>query len=72
MLQLDPLHEPQEHDDVPATGVAVPPSLIVKLANVDISFLAGFLQVGQAAGESDWLKGRIISNFESQLRQAYS
>ncbi len=57
---------------MPVMGVEVPPSLIVKLANVDISFLAGFLHVGQAAGESDWLKGRIISNFESQLRQAYS
>jgi len=45
---------------------------MVKQANVDINFLAGFLQVGQSAGESDWLNGRIISNLESQLRQAYS
>jgi len=54
-------------DEVPATGAADPPSLTVKQANVDNNFLAGFLQVGQSAGESDWLNGRISSNFVSQL-----
>jgi hypothetical protein len=70
--QLPPEQEPQEQEDVPATGAVVPPSLIVKLANTDMIRPAGFLQVGQSAGEVDWLKGRISSNLLSQVWHEYS
>jgi hypothetical protein len=65
VLQCDP---PQvAHEDVPPTGVAEPPSLTVKQAKVDNIRSAVFLQVGQVAGEVDWLNGRINSNLVSQL-----
>ncbi len=72
MAQLPPLHEPQEHDEVPAIGVVEPPLLTVKEAKVDRIRWALFLQVGQVAAEVDWLNGRINSNLVSQLRQLYS
>jgi hypothetical protein len=65
--QLPPLQEPQEQEEVPATGEAEPPSLTVKQANVDSTRSALFLQFGHVAAAVDWLNGRINSNLFSQL-----
>jgi hypothetical protein len=70
--QLPPLQEPQEQEEVPATGEAEPPSLTVKQAKVDSTRSALFLQLGQVAADFDWLNGRINSNLFSQLWQLYS
>jgi hypothetical protein len=65
VLQCDP---PQvAHEEVPPTGEVEPPLLTVKQAKVDKIRSALFLQVGQVAGEVDWLNGRINSNLVSQL-----
>ena len=72
MPQLPPLQEPQEQEEVPATGDAEPPSLTLKQAKVDNTRSALFLQFGQVAGDVDWLNGRINSNLFSQLWQLYS
>jgi hypothetical protein len=51
--QLPPPQEPQEQEEVPATGAATPLSLFVKQAKVDKIRSAPDLQVGQVAEEVD-------------------
>jgi len=70
--QLPPPQEPHEQDDVPAIGVAEPPSLTVKEAKTERMRSALLLHVGQVAGDVDWLNGRISSNLVSQLWHEYS
>lgn len=56
----------------PGTVLGTPPALVVKAAKVDILRRAGWWHFGQSATSPDWLKGRIISNFELHSEQTYS
>jgi len=47
-------------------GALTPESLLEKEAHRETVRLASFRQVGQGAGSSDLLKGRINSNFVPQ------
>ena len=57
---------------LPPIGAGVPPELLEKAANSDITLRAPLLQLGQAASSLTWLIGRSNSNFSPHLEQQYS